>query len=506
MAESTTMQQQSAPKNTSGKSVWIEQPVPLQMSRTYFYQDGTTVTKKNGTVSWRNNNEGNLRPGSLSSTRIGVDQKNFAVFATPEDGRAAKQHLLFSSSSYKDLTLKKAIARYAPSSDNNNPTSYANFVMKNGNVADKVMSTYTADEQERILQAMKRQEGYKEGETIKGTANNAALKNVIAQSASNNAVASAKPAEKSGAAAQGGRQMNAEGHPIYYPKGAKETQEIINWNKGRNYTEDYIKAFQKVIETKDDGGIGTNTVNAIRHYQEKNGLGQDGKWGKECADHAKLPRKYNSGSASGGAGGGSSATPSGAGINPAPTFYKQGGFKESPYVRKDHYNQMKQKMGSTPYAQWKISDPKIKQIYATAKKINGGNSTISSSGCGATAFGNLKGMTPTAAAEVAMEAGGRYYGGTYPEFFEKKGGAATGWGKENAEKALAAVAQGKYLICSMNNNNNNYWTKGGHFILVYGYDGTYVYVSDSGSSAAHRQKARKNMFTTAYKYGYLFTK
>ena len=103
--------------------------------------------------------------------------------------------------------------------------------------------------------------------------------------------------KKNNNAAQGGRQMNAEGHPIYYPKGAKETQEIINWNKGRNYTADYIKSFQKVIGTKVDGGIGTDTVNAIRHYQEKNGLGQDGKWGKDCADHAKLERKYNSGSA-----------------------------------------------------------------------------------------------------------------------------------------------------------------------------------------------------------------
>ena len=88
------------------QSVWIEQPVTDQMKRTYYYEDGSYLTKENGTVAWRNNNEGNLRPGALSSSRIGVDKKNFAVFATPEDGHNAKKYLLFSSSSYKDLSFK----------------------------------------------------------------------------------------------------------------------------------------------------------------------------------------------------------------------------------------------------------------------------------------------------------------------------------------------------------------------------------------------------------------
>ena len=105
------------------QSVWIEQPCPEQTKRTYYYQDGSYLTKEGGTVAWRNNNEGNLRPGALSSSRIGVDKKNFAVFATPEDGRSAKKYLLFSSSSYKNLSLKDAIKRYAPGSDNNDQNS-----------------------------------------------------------------------------------------------------------------------------------------------------------------------------------------------------------------------------------------------------------------------------------------------------------------------------------------------------------------------------------------------
>lgn len=154
------------------QSVWIEQPCPSQTKRTYYYDNGTYLTKEGGTVAWRNNNEGNLRPGSLSSNRIDVDKKNFAVFATPEDGHAAKKYLLFSSSKYKDLTLKQAIAKYAPASDTNNPTQYANYIMTSGNIGEKVMSAYSADEQNKIMSAMKVQEGYKIGTEIWGTHTN----------------------------------------------------------------------------------------------------------------------------------------------------------------------------------------------------------------------------------------------------------------------------------------------------------------------------------------------
>lgn len=116
---------------------------------------------------------------------------------------------------------------------------------------------------------------------------------------------SGKVAGNSGSGAKGGLQMNEEGHPIYYPKGAQDTLDRIKWNKDRNYTTTYIKSFQKLIKTDDDGSIGTNTVNAIRHYQEKNSSipSKDGKWGKECADASGLVRQYN-----GNSGGSTAAT------------------------------------------------------------------------------------------------------------------------------------------------------------------------------------------------------
>ena len=154
--------------HTMSQSVWVEQPCTDQMRRTYYYKDSSYLTKENGTVAWRNNNEGNLRPGALSANRIGVDKKNFAIFATPEDGRDAKKYLLFSSSSYKDLSLKDAIKKYAPASDNNNPVAYANFIMNNSKVENKTMNKYTSDEQNKIMSAMKIQEGYKAGTETRG--------------------------------------------------------------------------------------------------------------------------------------------------------------------------------------------------------------------------------------------------------------------------------------------------------------------------------------------------
>lgn len=103
------------------------------------------------------------------------------------------------------------------------------------------------------------------------------------------------PAPAPKTAAVSSKPLNSEGHPIYYAKGSKEANNIISWNKKQNYSKSYIQKMQRTVGTDDDGSIGTNTINAIRHYQEKNGLGKDGKWGNECATFSGLTREYASG-------------------------------------------------------------------------------------------------------------------------------------------------------------------------------------------------------------------
>lgn len=245
------------------QSVWIEQPVTNQMKRTYYYKDGSYLTKENGTVAWRNNNEGNLRPGSLSSSRIGVDKKNFAVFATPEDGHNAKKYLLFSSSSYKDLTLKDAIKKYAPASDNNNPDSYANFIMRNGKVENKAMRKYTSDEQERIMSSMKIQEGYKAGTETRGHTSEKVSQHSEIKSSTNSQ------------------------SKLNYDQAA-----AIAYNKRQCYSNSYWKSVQSKLNAalpnkqsiEVDGIPGKLTADTVYNFQvSKNMSLKDGKFGNNTA-------------------------------------------------------------------------------------------------------------------------------------------------------------------------------------------------------------------------------
>ena len=245
------------------QSVWIEQPCPEQTKRTYYYSDGSYLTKEGGTVAWRNNNEGNLRPGVLSSNRIGVDKKNFAVFATPEDGHNAKKYLLFSSSSYKDLSLKDAIKKYAPASDNNNPENYANFIMSNGKVENKAMNKYTADEQDKIMSAMKIQEGYKAGTETRGYTSDKI----------------SKPEEN--------KVLGNSQSKLNYDQTA-----AVTYNKRQGYSTSYWKSIQGKLNTAipdksnlvTDGIPGKLTADAVYNFQvSKNMPLKDGKFGNNTA-------------------------------------------------------------------------------------------------------------------------------------------------------------------------------------------------------------------------------
>ena len=245
------------------QSVWIEQPCPEQMKRTYYYEDGSYLTKENGTAAWRNNNEGNLRPGALSSSSIGVDKKNFAVFATPEEGHDAKKYLLFSSSSYKDLSLKDAIKKYAPASDNNNPENYANFIMSNGKVENKIMNKYTADEQNKIMSAMKIQEGYKAGTETRGRTSDKV----------------SKPEEN--------KVSDNTQSKLDYDQTA-----AVAYNKRQGYSTSYWKSVQGKLNTAipdksnlvTDGIPGKLTADAVYNFQVSRSMSlKDGKFGNKTA-------------------------------------------------------------------------------------------------------------------------------------------------------------------------------------------------------------------------------
>ena len=288
-----------------------------------------------------------------------------------------------------------------------------------------------------------------------------------------------------------------------------EIKAIKGWYAKKNYATSFIKEFQRVVGTKDDGDVGKLTINAVYDWQVREHLTPlDGKFGGGCAEHAGLTIKTNNGSGSGSAGGGSAGsqtqtqTPevTSGGSRPRPTRYAQGNYKKSPYVVKKYYDQMKEAMGDTPYALWDKDDKKINSIYNAAYSYNGGATTISSSGCGIVSFGSMRGWDPKRAAEYGMQNGSRRKGGLNREFYKNNGGTAAA----SAQAGLTEVAKGKFMIACMTNARNNYWTTQSHFVLVYDYDGTYVYTCDSGSR--DRQKSKKIDFTGAFNDGYVFSR
>jgi hypothetical protein len=76
-----------------------------------------------GSVSYRNNNPGNLKfAGQAGAT--GADSNGFAIFPDYQTGLAALDNQITLDAS-RGLTISAFTQKYAPASDSNDPTSYA---------------------------------------------------------------------------------------------------------------------------------------------------------------------------------------------------------------------------------------------------------------------------------------------------------------------------------------------------------------------------------------------
>jgi putative chitinase len=124
-------------------------------TRVYQMDDGSQETREGGTVSWRNNNPGNLKfeyAGSADKTVaskrtpesaltaaqgrysgiLALDQWGNAIFETESAGRAAKAQLL--KGSHGESTVPEMLGRYAKDdyTDKANTAAYANSVYAEG--------------------------------------------------------------------------------------------------------------------------------------------------------------------------------------------------------------------------------------------------------------------------------------------------------------------------------------------------------------------------------------
>jgi len=126
-------------------------------------------TRKGGNINWRNNNPGNIRYGDFAIQMGAVGQNGgFAVFPTMEMGEKA-QDVLLKGKNYANLSARQAIARWAPSTENN-PDAYAKSVAsQTGLDLNKRYVDMTPDEQKKFRMAMMKVEGGKAGEVIPAT-------------------------------------------------------------------------------------------------------------------------------------------------------------------------------------------------------------------------------------------------------------------------------------------------------------------------------------------------
>ncbi|MDP8051503.1 hypothetical protein QJU23_03560 [Pasteurella atlantica] len=134
--------------------------------RVYLLKNGVQETRTGGTRAWRNNNEGNIEYGTFAKNHhaVGKDPR-FAIFPNENLGIQAKKILLFTTINYKNLSLLKAIHRYAPQSENN--TNWYYKTVKSSVGIDKKMAEYNEQERQKIIYAMRKVEGWRVGTVYK---------------------------------------------------------------------------------------------------------------------------------------------------------------------------------------------------------------------------------------------------------------------------------------------------------------------------------------------------
>jgi hypothetical protein len=132
---------------------------------TYTAPDGSKYTHLGGSLTWRANNPGALRYSDFTRRMgaIGKTINNFAIFPNPAVGRRANVALL-RTEKYQNKTLAEAIHTYAPSSDGNNPVSYAARLAQAMGVPVNMYLRDMSDIQlERMAEGIRRIEGWREG-------------------------------------------------------------------------------------------------------------------------------------------------------------------------------------------------------------------------------------------------------------------------------------------------------------------------------------------------------
>ncbi|WP_126283718.1 LysM peptidoglycan-binding domain-containing protein [Burkholderia stagnalis] len=129
--------------------------------------NGDHLLRSGGTVAWRFNNPGNMRPPSkrVITTNIGKatmsDGGEFLIFPDYDTGRSELKRLLRDPDSYAPRTIAEAIPKFAPKKDRNNPEKYIKLVEKIAGVSrDNKLADLTDDQLDKVMNSIETIEGY----------------------------------------------------------------------------------------------------------------------------------------------------------------------------------------------------------------------------------------------------------------------------------------------------------------------------------------------------------
>lgn len=132
----------------------------------YTTADGRRVRRTGGTRAWRNLNPGNIRYSEFSRNAGAIGQAGgFAVFPDEETGTRAISSLL-RGKSYNNLTIARAITRYAPPSENNTAAYHRRIQQITGLNINRRISNLSDGELSRVVDAIRAIEGWEAGRII----------------------------------------------------------------------------------------------------------------------------------------------------------------------------------------------------------------------------------------------------------------------------------------------------------------------------------------------------
>lgn len=127
----------------------------------YTLPNNSGFIRSGGSLAWRFFNPGNLRGSDLQCTTIRTKPNgNFAVFPNAETGQLALHKLLSENSTYRDLTVQKAIYKYAPPSQNNT-VGYINKLRNAGINVNSKLSSLSDSEMKQLEEMIMIIEGWK---------------------------------------------------------------------------------------------------------------------------------------------------------------------------------------------------------------------------------------------------------------------------------------------------------------------------------------------------------